>query len=53
MKEGSVRPSSQPINLFEFEALAKNRLPKPEYDYIAGGATDESRRRSPKQRLAV
>jgi len=30
-----------PINLFEFEALAKERLPKEEYDYIAGGATDE------------
>lgn len=31
----------EPINLFEFEALAKERLPKAEYDYIAGGATDE------------
>jgi 4-hydroxymandelate oxidase len=30
-----------PINLFEFEAFAKERLPKEEYDYIAGGATDE------------
>ncbi|MBI4529042.1 MAG: alpha-hydroxy-acid oxidizing protein [Deltaproteobacteria bacterium] len=30
-----------PINLFEFEALSKERLPKEEYDYIAGGATDE------------
>ncbi|HEY2988698.1 MAG TPA: alpha-hydroxy acid oxidase [Candidatus Binatia bacterium] len=30
-----------PINLFEFEAAAKERLPKEEYDYIAGGATDE------------
>jgi len=29
------------INLFEFEAVAKERLPKEEYDYIAGGATDE------------
>jgi len=33
--------SAGPINLFEFEALAKERLPKEEYDYIAGGATDE------------
>ena len=33
--------SPGPINLFEFEALAKKRLPKKEYDYIAGGATDE------------
>lgn len=31
----------EPINLFEFEAAAKERLPKEEYDYIAGGATDE------------
>jgi 4-hydroxymandelate oxidase len=31
----------QPINLFEFEDFAKERLPKEEYDYIAGGATDE------------
>jgi isopentenyl diphosphate isomerase/L-lactate dehydrogenase-like FMN-dependent dehydrogenase len=29
------------INLFEFEAAAKERLPKDDYDYIAGGATDE------------
>jgi 4-hydroxymandelate oxidase len=33
--------TSQPINLFEFEDIARERLPKPEYDYIAGGATDE------------
>jgi 4-hydroxymandelate oxidase len=33
--------SSIPINLFDFEAIAKERLPKAEYDYIAGGATDE------------
>jgi isopentenyl diphosphate isomerase/L-lactate dehydrogenase-like FMN-dependent dehydrogenase len=31
----------QPINLFEFEEIARERLPKEEYDYIAGGATDE------------
>ncbi|HXG51707.1 MAG TPA: alpha-hydroxy acid oxidase [candidate division Zixibacteria bacterium] len=30
-----------PVNLFEFEALAKERLPREEFDYIAGGATDE------------
>ena len=30
-----------PVNLFEFETLAKERLAKEEYDYIAGGATDE------------
>ncbi len=33
--------SPGPINLFEFEAAAKERLLKEEYDYIAGGATDE------------
>jgi 4-hydroxymandelate oxidase len=37
----STSPGPIPINLFEFEALAKERLPKEEYDYIAGGATDE------------
>lgn len=31
----------QLVNLFDFEAIAKERLPKEEYDYIAGGATDE------------
>jgi len=33
--------TAKPINLFEYETLAKERLPKNEYDYIAGGATDE------------
>jgi 4-hydroxymandelate oxidase len=33
--------SAQPINLFEYETAAKELLPKAEYDYIAGGATDE------------
>jgi isopentenyl diphosphate isomerase/L-lactate dehydrogenase-like FMN-dependent dehydrogenase len=33
--------NSLPINLFEFETAARERLPKEEYDYIAGGATDE------------
>jgi isopentenyl diphosphate isomerase/L-lactate dehydrogenase-like FMN-dependent dehydrogenase len=36
-----METTSLPINLFEFEAWAKERLPKEEYDYIAGGATDE------------
>lgn len=30
-----------PVNIFEYEALAKARLPQAEYDFIAGGATDE------------
>jgi isopentenyl diphosphate isomerase/L-lactate dehydrogenase-like FMN-dependent dehydrogenase len=29
------------VNLFEFEETARELLPKEEYDYIAGGATDE------------
>ncbi len=30
-----------PVNLFEYEALAKAKLEKTAYDYIAGGAEDE------------
>ena len=30
-----------PVNIFEYEALAKARLPQAEYDFIAGGAADE------------
>src|ERR1041385_5070963 len=30
-----------PVNIFDFEAIARERLPKEEYDFIAGGATDE------------
>jgi isopentenyl diphosphate isomerase/L-lactate dehydrogenase-like FMN-dependent dehydrogenase len=33
--------SVSPINLFEFEAAARERLRKEDYDYIAGGAMDE------------
>src|ERR671923_1885166 len=33
--------SSNPVNIYEYEALAKERLPQAEYDFIAGGATDE------------
>jgi 4-hydroxymandelate oxidase len=39
--EELMTTSSEPVNLFDFEELAKERLPKEEYDYIAGGATDE------------
>jgi 4-hydroxymandelate oxidase len=39
--EDGMSSSVEPINLFDFEAIAKERLPKEEYDYIAGGATDE------------
>ena len=30
-----------PLNIFEYEALAKERLPSADYDYIAGGGADE------------
>jgi 4-hydroxymandelate oxidase len=30
-----------PVNIFEYEALAKARLSQAEYDFIAGGAADE------------
>ncbi len=30
-----------PINIYEYEPLAKERLSKSQYDFIAGGATDE------------
>src|SRR5215467_2592615 len=30
-----------PVNVDEFEALARERLPQPVYDYYAGGAGDE------------
>jgi 4-hydroxymandelate oxidase len=32
---------ASPVNIFEYEALAQERLPQAEYDFIAGGATDE------------
>src|SRR2546422_4730067 len=32
---------AQPVNVAEFEAIARARLPQPVYDYFAGGADDE------------
>ena len=32
---------SDPVNIFEYEQLAKDSLEKEDYDFIAGGATDE------------
>src|SRR5690242_20856393 len=29
------------FNLFDFESLARQRIPHPAYEYIAGGAADE------------
>ncbi|MBI1744786.1 alpha-hydroxy-acid oxidizing protein [Candidatus Acetothermia bacterium] len=31
----------EPSNIFEYEALAREKLPQPAYDYFAGGANDE------------
>ena len=39
--ENKMSTDAHLINLFDFEDCAKERLPKEEYDYIAGGATDE------------
>ena len=33
--------SSNPVNIYEYEARAMERLPQAEYDFIAGAATDE------------
>ena len=33
--------TQDPINIFEYEALARERLPRHEYDFVAGGAGDE------------
>ena len=33
--------ANRPINIYEFEALSNDRMPKHEYDFVAGGATDE------------
>jgi 4-hydroxymandelate oxidase len=32
---------ANPVNIYEYEALAKGKLGQGEYDFIAGGATDE------------
>ena len=33
--------AQDPVNIFEYEEIAKQRLDKGEYDFIAGAATDE------------
>lgn len=33
--------AKSPINVFEFEEMARSHLSKTDYDYVAGGATDE------------
>ncbi len=34
-------PGKAPVNLFEFEEIARQRLPQMVYDFVAGGAGDE------------
>ena len=33
--------AAEPVNIFEYEEIARERIEKGDYDYIAGGATDE------------
>ena len=33
--------TGEPINLYELESLAEQTLTQSEWDYVAGGATDE------------
>ena len=33
--------ATEPVNIFEYEEIAKERLDKGDYDFIAGAATDE------------
>ena len=33
--------ATEPVNIFEYEELARERIEKGHYDFIAGGATDE------------
>ena len=34
-------PVNDPVNIFEYEEIARTRIEKGAYDFIAGGATDE------------
>jgi len=40
-KPAAPAPGAQPVNLHEFEALARKRITRMAYDYIAGGGADE------------
>ncbi len=41
LKPVGERGGMEPISLFEYESLAKERMPPDLYDYIRGGAVDE------------
>ena len=32
---------AHPVNIYEYEEIAKGKMGQGEYDFIAGGATDE------------
>src|SRR6266446_8576763 len=38
---GESRMDANPVNIYEYEEIAKGKLGQGEYDFIAGGATDE------------
>ena len=37
----SEKQASRPVNVSEYEALARDSLPQPEFDFLSGGACDE------------
>ena len=37
----SKEQASRPVNVSEYEALARDALPQPEFDFLSGGACDE------------
>ena len=39
--QGAKRPARQPVNVTDYEALAKAKLPPSTFDYIATGSGDE------------
>src|SRR5919202_5285939 len=38
---GGSRMDVHPVNIYEYEDIAKGKMSQGEYDFIAGGATDE------------
>src|SRR6201993_1156585 len=38
---GGSRMDANPVNIYEYEEIAKGKMSRGEYDFIAGGATDE------------
>ena len=40
-RQGTAATGTPPVNLFDYEELARKRLPAMAYEYIAGGAGDE------------